>query len=71
MYKTVLRRCVFFGLLLKQIYVGVCFYGFFQAQAFPTTQQVFVFQTLALLRPKKHKIREKHKKKHKYQAGCE
>ena len=61
-FKTAFRRCVFFGLLLKQIFVGVCFYGLFQAQAFPTTQPVFAFQTLALLRPKKHKIKEKQKK---------
>ena len=48
-YKTAIRRCVFHGLLLKQISVGVCS----MAQVFPTTQPVFAFQTLALLRPQK------------------
>ena len=71
-YKTAFRRCVFFGLLLKQTFVGVCFYGLFQAQAFPTTQPVFAFQTLALLGPKKKtQNQRKTQKKLKYQAGCE
>ena len=57
------RRCVFFGLLLKQTFVGVCFYGLFQAQAFPTTQPVFAFQTLALLGQKKTQNHRKIQKK--------